>query len=257
MTAAQEWARQLADWAVPPQILAAAPQRPYVFDPRMFAAPAPGGARSRASEIAAAALSGGGSVLDVGCGGGAAAFALVPPATEVIGTDRQQDMLTLFAQTAASRGVPARTFLGSWPQVAEAVPTADVVVSHNVLYNVPDLTAFAHALHRHARQRVVIEVTERHPQVFRAPLWRHFWGLERPTGPDADLAAQVLREGGYPVVRENSAATPRDGRRAEPVEAAFWTRQLCLPPEREGEVAELMRDLPFPAQRVALWWDVT
>lgn len=256
MTAAQEWAAQLAAWEVPRSILDAAPRQPFVFSPGMFAAPPPGAPRSRSTQVAAEALAGGGSVLDVGCGGGAAAFALVPPATEMIGTDRQPDMLALFARTAAARGVPAGTVEGPWPEVADAVPAADVVVCHNVLYNAPDLPAFAAALHTHARRRVVIELTERHPQASRAPLWRHFWGLDRPSGPDAELAAQVLREAGYPLVREASAATPRDDRTAGTVEAAFWCRQLCLPPEREGEVAELVRDLPFPAERVVLWWDI-
>ena len=255
--AATRWAEQLAAWAVPQWILDAAPAQPYVFPPRMFAAPAPGSTpRSRSTEIAAAALTSGGSVLDVGCGGGAAAFALVPPATEVVGTDRQEDMLSLFAATAGERGVPVQTVPGSWPDVADRVPAADVVVCHNVLYNVPDLAAFAAALHDHARRRVVLEITERHPQTARAPLWQHFWGIDRPSGPDAALAAEVLRDSGLPVTVEGSTATARDTALAAPVEAGFWCRQLCLPPERESEVAELVRELPFPDRRVTLWWDV-
>lgn len=255
--AAQQWADELAAWAVPPEILAAAPQRPYVFSPEMFAAP-PSGAhpRSRSTEVAAEALAGGGSVLDVGCGGGAAAFALVPPAREVVGTDRQADMLQLFAATAGERGIPAQTVCGSWPDVAGSVPAADVVVCHNLLYNAPDLVGFVTALHGHARRRVIVEITDRHPQVFRAPLWRHFWDLDRPSGPDASLAVDVLQEAGLRVVREDSAPTARDDQRAAPVEAVFWCRQLCLPPERQPEVAALLAELPFPAGRVTLWWDV-
>ena len=255
-TAAEQWAHELAAWAVPQEILEAAPQRPYVFSPEMFAAPASAPPRSRSTELAADALAGGGTVLDVGCGGGAAAFALVPPAVEVVGADQQEDMLRLFDATARQRGVAVQTVHGSWPEVAEHVPQADVVVCHNVLYNVPDLVGFATALQEHARRRVVVEITPHHPQVYRAPMWRHFWGLERPSGPDAALAAEVLREGGFPVVRENSEPTGRDHERAAPVEAAFWCRQLCLPPEREPDVAQLLRRLPFPTTRVTLWWDV-
>ncbi len=252
--AATRWTEELAAWAVPEHILASAVRRPFVFPPEMFAAPA-AGPRSRSTQVAAEALDGGGSVLDVGCGGGAAAFALVPPAAQVIGTDRQEDMLGLFAATAAERDVPARTVHGSWPEVADLVEVADVVVCHNVLYNAPDLVGFACALDGHARRRVVIELTERHPQTARAPLWQHFWALDRPTGPDASLAAEVLRDAGLPVVLEQSAPTSRDAERAAPVEAAFWCRQLCLPSERQDEVAALLRDLPFPAERVTLWWD--
>ena len=254
--AEQRWADELAAWAVPQEILETVPRRPYVFSPEMFAAPASASPRSRSTEVAAAALPPGGTVLDVGCGGGAAAFALVPPAGRVIGTDRQEDMLRLFEATAQERGVAAQTVPGPWPEVAQQVPEADVVVCHNVLYNVPDPGAFARALQQHARQRVVLEITERHPQVYRAPMWQHFWGLERPSGPEASLAVEALREAGFPVLREDSAPTARDDRRAAPVEAAFWCRQLCLPPEREPEVARLLAGLPFPATRVTLWWDV-
>lgn len=223
----------------------------------MFAAPAPDRQhQSRSSQVAADALSGGGSVLDVGCGGGAATFAVAPPATQVIGVDRQEDMLQLFAATAAERGVPAQTVPGSWPDVASEMPVADVVVCHNVLYNVPDLVRFVRALHEHARRRVVIEITERHPQVARAPLWQHFWNLSRPTGPSAELAVEALREIGFAPVVERSSATARDADRAAPVEAAFWSRQLCLPTERESEVAALLPGLVFPPERVTLWWDV-
>ena len=54
-------------------------------------------------------------VLDVGCGGGAAAFALVERATHVTGADQQQDMLDAFAAEAHARGVPHRTVLGAGP----------------------------------------------------------------------------------------------------------------------------------------------
>ncbi len=180
--AARRWAEELAAWAVPAEILDAAPRRPHVFSPEMFTAPPPGGPLSRSSSIAAEALDDGGAVLDVGCGGGAAAFAVAPPATSLFGTDRQPDMLALFERTAAERGLPARTVLGSWPEIAEQVPTADVVVCHHVLYNAADIVSFATALHDHAARRVVLEITERHPQVTRAPLWRHFWNLDRPSG---------------------------------------------------------------------------
>ncbi|WP_219417128.1 methyltransferase domain-containing protein [Pseudonocardia nigra] len=54
-------------------------------------------------------------MLDVGCGGGAAAFAVAARATHLTGVDRQQDMLDAFAAEAASRGIPHRTVLGRWP----------------------------------------------------------------------------------------------------------------------------------------------
>lgn len=252
MSAAQQWAAELAAWALPARILEQAPSRPYVFPPALFAAEP--GPPTPSSQRAAEALDGGGSLLDVGCGGGVAAFAVTPPATSLVGTDRQADMLELFARTARERGVPVRTVAGSWPDVAVDVPQADVVVCHHVLYNVPDLVPFVAALTDRAARRVVVEISDRHPQVARAPLWQRFWDLDRPAGPTAELAVQVLHDAGVPVQVERFTAPPRGTGHSE-VEAAFWCRQLCLPADREPEVAEALAGLPAFVDRVTLWWD--
>ncbi len=255
--AARRWAEALAEWAVPREILDAAPQRPFVFNPKMFAAPTPGDEVSGSTGRAAEALPPGGSVLDVGCGGGAAAFALVPPAGELIGTDRQQDMLDLFLETARERAVPASVVCGPWLSVEAEVPLADVVVCHNVLYNVPDIAEFVTALNAHARRRVVIEITHHHPQTVRKPLWKHFWDLDRPSTPTAAMAAEAVRSAGFDVQIEDTAATKRDDGRSLAVEAAFWCRQLCLPEDRVDEVAEMLENTSFPRERATLWWDVS
>lgn len=255
-SAADRWTAELAGWEIPAHILESAPQRPFVFPAEMFAAPPVGQSPlSKAGERAAEMLGDGGTVLDVGCGGGAAGFALVPPATTLIGTDRQPDMTAAFAATAKERGIPCETVTGSWPQIAGSVAVADVVVSHNVLYNVPDLLSFAQAVHAHARKRVVFEITASHPQTSRAAMWKHFWGIDRPSGPTAVLASEALMEAGFDVQVEGSIATQRDAQRAASVEAAFWTRQMCLPADREAEVAEFAAATPFPTERVVIWWD--
>ena len=257
-TAAERWARQMADWAIPAEIIDAAPNRPFVFSPEIFAAPEPGTfERSLSNRRAAEALSEGGSVLDVGCGGGAAALAVAPPATEVIGTDRQSDMLELFTATAVERNIPSRVHAGSWPEVADTVPAADVVVCHNVLFNVTDIPPFVAALDAHARRRVVIEITPKHPQDRRRMLWRHFWNLERPYEPTAATAVEAIAEAGLnPVVEESLLPEdPRAAKRRE-FEGPQWCRNLCLPPEREPEVTALVADVPFPRERVTIWWDI-
>lgn len=66
---------------------------------------------------------------------------------------------------------------------------------------------------------------------------------------------QVLTDAGIPVPVERFTAPQRShGQHAG--EAAFWCRQLCLPLEREPEVAEALADLPSFSERVTLWWDV-
>ena len=256
-TAGKRWARQMADWAIPAEILGSAPRQPFVFAPEIFAAPEPGTYElSLSNRRAAEALAGGGSVLDVGCGGGAAALAVAPPATEVIGTDRQTNMLELFEATARQRGIAASVVAGSWPEVAGDTPVADVVVCHNVLYNVADIGPFVTALDSCARRRVVIEITPKHPQDRRRMLWRHFWNLERPHEPTAATAVEAIAEAGFDPVVEKSLL-PEDPRAAvrREFEGGQWCRNLCLPPEREPEVAALIADVPFPSERVTIWWD--
>ncbi len=77
------------------------------------------------------ALPSGGSVLDVGCGGGIAACAVVPPASHVIGVDHQREMLEMFTANASGRGVSSEVFEGFWPEVATRLPNANVVLSHH------------------------------------------------------------------------------------------------------------------------------
>jgi SAM-dependent methyltransferase len=205
------------------------------------------------------ALPAGGSVLDVGCGGGRAAFAVAPPAAEVTGVDERSRMLTEFAATARARGLIHHEVEGRWPEVADELPAADVVVCHHVAYNVADLPAFALALSAHARRRVVLELSRNHPLAYLSPLWQRFWGLARPDGPTADTALAVLREAGLPARAEQwDDPTPARESWLTPAQQVEIVRiRLCLTPDRDAEVAAALRDLlrPSPRRTVTIWWD--
>jgi SAM-dependent methyltransferase len=257
MNTAQRWQDELAAWAIDPEILARAPQSPWEMLPGAFPAddrtPADTPSRHRALE----ALPAGGSVLDVGCGAGAAGFALAPPAGLIVGVDVSARMLEAFAQTARDREVAHEATEGRWPDVENTVRIADVAVAHHVAYNVADLPAFALALSRHARRRVVLELTATHPLTYLGPLWRHFHGQDRPSGPAAELARDVLAEAGLPVKMETFVAPAR---RLDPALRARLARiRLCLPVEREPEVAELLSKAgpPPPRQLATIWWPVS
>jgi len=255
---AEQWRRDLAAWAIPPEILAQAEQPPWVHPVALFTVPAviPD---STSHRIARAALGGAGSVLDVGCGGGRASLALVPPADLVIGVDHQQGMLDAFAAAAQVRGVAHAEYLGDWADVADEVPAADVVVCHHVAYNVPVILGLLTSLDAHARRRVVLEVPMTHPMSALSPLWQEFWGLDRPTRPGgADLAA-IARALGFDAHLEvwidDSWGVRVELDEAERVRA---TRvRLCLPAEREPEVAAALRRqaAPPPRQIATIWWD--
>ena len=253
MTAARRWGDELAAWAIPDEILAKAPESPWGFPPELFAAP-PDPTETPSRERALEALPDGGSVIDVGCGGGAGSMALVPPAGLVIGVDESEAMLDTFAAAAEQRGVAHRVVPGRWPEVATDAGAADVVVCHHVLYNVADIEPFVRALDTAARHRVVVELTATHPLTTSAPLWKHFHHLDRPDGPTADLAIDVIRDLGIEAQVERWSRPPRDV--AREVYVRMNRRRLCLPVEAEPDVDRLMGPITFPRDVVTLWWDV-
>jgi SAM-dependent methyltransferase len=253
-TAAERWATQLAEWAIPDEILGQAPESPWTFSPALFTAPADFGPDTPSRRRAREALPEGGSVLDVGCGGGAAGLALVPPAARVVGFDLGEDLLAAFSARATEMGVDHQAIQGRWPDDAARAPMADVVVCNHVAYNIPGIGDFARQLSAHARRRVVMELTGRHPRFGVNDLWRHFWDLERPEGPTADDAAGALAEAG---IEPNVERSPRAARWADPaVRVASVRKYLCLPAERDAEIAALLGPEPdLAGEVVTLWWD--
>jgi SAM-dependent methyltransferase len=241
--ALERWREQLEGWAIPAEIVAAAPESPWSYPVGLFRSRARrAGSRpaTASNREAARHLPEGGSVLDVGAGAGAASLPLAGTAGRLVAVDESAEMVASFLAAAGQRGVAAEGVQGSWPEVAGRVGPADVVVCHHVLYNVADLAPFADALTGHARRRVVAELTERHPLVGLAPLWRRFHGLERPSGPGADDAVAALEALGLPVARQDWESQERFGFDDFDELVAFTRRRLCLPAARDPEVAEAL-----------------
>ncbi|MEJ7770347.1 MAG: class I SAM-dependent methyltransferase [Geodermatophilaceae bacterium] len=249
------WAEQLAAWTIDPEILTAAPESPYGFPARLFGTQS--GAESTRRAIATA-LPGRGSVLDIGCGGGAASIPLAAVVGSFLAVDSSEQMLSDYAAAATATGVPVRTWLGSWSEVGEQVPRADVVVAANVVYNVPAIGDFLQTMSDHARHRVVIELTDSHPWTSMAGLWRHFHQQERPDGPTTADFLDVTSELGFDARVETFHRVTVWANAAPEVVLAFNRRRLCLPVERELEVAAAMRELPPapPASASTVWWDM-
>jgi len=252
--AEEDWAAQLAAWAIDESILAAAPESPYGFPPGLF-----GTDRGAASTHRAivAALPEGGTLLDIGCGGGAASIPVAGRAGLLIGVDSSERMLESFGAAAKAVGAPTRTLHGAWADVCGEVPEADVVVAANVVYNVPDIGDFLRTMTDHARRRVVVELTDSHPWTSMAALWRHFHHQDRPDGPTIADFLDVMIELGFDAHVETFHRVSVWANATPEVVLAFNRRRLCLPVEQESEVAAVMRELEpaAPMSASTVWWD--
>lgn len=255
-TEQEQWAKSLAQWSIPKEILDQAQTSPWIHPPVLFQVPEEIDLTISHS-CALEAMPVGGTVLDVGCGGGIASFALTPPAAHVIGIDHQLEMLEMFAENAKKRAVSCQVFEGFWPEVAAEVPIADVVVCHHVVYNVSDIGPFLLGLNSHAQSRVVIEMPTRHPLSNLSGAWKHFWNLDRPLQPTSEDLLEVLKEIGIKAQVQYWSGKLRD-RIDIDRDSEFLRVRLCLPPERLSEVRDYMFAYPLPTHReiATIWWDI-
>jgi SAM-dependent methyltransferase len=244
MDALEAWSAQLAGWAIPEHILAAAPESPWVLPHAVFVRRADRHLRTPSGatyEQLTKALSPGGTVLDVGAAAGAASLPAGDLISHVTAVDTNEALLAEFGERAGA--IPHRLVQGRWPDVAGQVEPVDVVVCAHVLYNAPDLAPFVEALTSRARRRVIVETAAIHPLTSLNPLWQRFHAVTRPAGPTAEDAVAALRQLGLDVdvTRWSKAAAPEYRRFDELVDVS--RRRLCLPPEAAPEVAEALREM--------------
>ncbi len=251
--AGHRWREQLAGWAIPNHILEAGDHSPWAMPSGCFA-PGASPSTSATTERCAEVL-GGGTVLDVGVGGGRASLHL--PASRIIGVDVRPHLLELAVSEAKRHRIDFEPIVGEWPEVAGRVGCADLVVSSHVVYNVAEIESFVDALASHARKRVVLELDAAHPMCRIREAWWAFWELDRPDGPTWHDLADVLRSLG---VETASVLTQVPAHKTEvtPDEVARLRTRLCLPEGRDPEVESwLSRQPRQPRSVVTLWWDTT
>lgn len=267
-TAAARWRAALEEWAIPVEILAAAPESPWQLSPASFAARADRAVREGAitpsRRRALEALPEGGAVLDVGSGAGAASLPLLTRAARLVAVDGDAAMLAELRARVPPK-VELTVVHGRWPDVAGQVDDVDVVVCNHVAYNMPNLDEAVAAMTTKARRRVVLELTAVHPRSPQNFLWPIFHGIERPSRPTAADAVDVVRETGVdPQTEERVPADPVLASHELPDLVASVRRYLCLGPDRDPEIAAALeprlvrRDglvgLP-PLPVVTIWWD--
>jgi SAM-dependent methyltransferase len=254
----KRWAEMLSEWAIPGRVVKSAPASPYFFDPQVFIDAADEAISRRedtpSDAAARAALAPGGTVLDVACGAGAASLRLAP--ATLFGVDPSSALLEAFSARATALQIASRTIEASWPEAAPQTPVADVAVCHHVVYNVPNLAAFASALRDHAVRRVVVELTAVHPMAWMAPYWEAMHGLSQPDRPVADDAIAVLNELGFDVHQQRWPRHYQMIGETGDESLLRIARRLCVPPARHEELAKLLAAIPPPRERemVTLWW---
>lgn len=238
MSAVERWAAQLGAWAIPQHILDQAPRSPWQHDTKTFIVDDTLDRDVLSAQVARSVLPRlGGSVLDVGCGGGRAAMSLVPPAERVIGVDESPAMLAAFTDAAAAAGARSMTIEGTWPEVAIDTPVADVVTCHHVAYNVAEIEPFIGALTGHARLAVVLVLPTVHPRSAWSGAWKHFWDLDRPTGPTSDGFTAVLAEMGIEAECWEMPRPPLARNAEDPsTRLPSAKRVLCLGDDRDDEI---------------------
>lgn len=254
---ADRWRQSVQGWVVPQAVLDVAPEPQATLEPEMFrwrpevdAERPVRPSRRRALE----ALPDGGSVLDVGVGGGASSLGLVPRVRSITGVDRLQGMLDLFAISARDAGVAPLAVLGIWPDVADEVEPADIAVCHHAAYGVPELEPFVSTLTARARHRVVLELSADPPLTRLNPLWKAFHGIERADWAVADQAYDVLAAMGLAVERADTVEPGRT-QAVTPELVAFARRRLHVSSDRDPEIEAFLRSAEPAAQTVvALWW---
>ncbi len=250
-----KWKKDLESWAIPQEIIDQAEESPWIHPPVLFQIPDTI-TETVSHQKAKEALPENGSVLDIGCGGGIAAFALAEKAKHVIGVDHQAEMLIMFSENAKKRGLKSEVHEGFWPAIADEVKSADVVTCHHVVYNVQEIVPFLKALDNHAKKRVVIEMPIHHPLANMDKAWKYFWSLERPKDPSPADLIEVLKEIGINAQVQYWPGTVRQESNIDQA-AEFMRIRLCLPKSREVEVKEFLTNQPRAEERdlATIWWD--
>ncbi|MCW5852484.1 MAG: methyltransferase domain-containing protein [Anaerolineae bacterium] len=207
------------------------------------------------------------SVIDVGAGGGRFTAPLAERARAVVAVEPSAGMREVLAEAVAGRS-NVRIVPRPWPNALADVQPADLVVSANVAYDVPDLAPFIQALDQAARHFAALFLTLTHPVGAMAPLWRQFRGWTVPSGPTYLDAAAVAFHLGLPV---NVTLVPVQPTLVFPdwdAALALYRHRLGLRPDAQRDVelqaalapmmaeeAERLVVRPRERHAAVIWWE--
>ena len=142
-------------------------------------------------------LAQGGTLLDVGCGGGAIALAAAPYFSQVYALDYSQGMLSLLRQRAAESGIKnIRPCLRAWEDDWHDIPSCDVCVSSRSSM-VADLQTALNKLNAKAKKAVYMTMTVEKDFIHQDVL--RYIGRDGIGFPNYIYAVNMLHQQGYLV----------------------------------------------------------
>ena len=269
-TAAREaWRSALEAWAIPQRLIDAVGVDPDRWQPEFWE-------RMRRTDKATIVdsptlamveeLSGGGSVLDVGAGTGRLAIPW-ERGHRVTTVERDPDVARLLVKEALRAGVVITQIVGAWPMVAGNTGIHDVVLSTQVVYDVPGIGIFVEAMHDRSRRRGGRDDTPS-PVDTALALFPLPPRSRQANSADGGRLCRVVEEVTGVVPRQQRWTTSTGLRFADMQELlTFYRRRLLVPPVRSMEAAALLEpDIRRTAdgwlvlgsaerEVVTVWWE--
>lgn len=256
------WKDELSKWAIPESIIDTSKQSPWKLSPEKFAP-----TQSRKTSLTVKRISefinqnsenGAQTLLDVGCGAGGLSICFAKELEQVTGIDASEEMLAAFRDNWKKENLESsklRTLVGIWPTVAPQAGQADLVICANVLFNVPEPCEFITALDRAANGAVFIEVHERHPHHVANPVWKHFWGLDRPDSPTAEDLVAIIESLGISPQSERFYRDAIGPREVDDELVLSMAQRACIDPSDFNRLKEFLKENPIrrPEYRL-IWW---
>lgn len=256
------WRDALAKWAIPESILETSKQSPWKLSPEKFA---PTDARKtsltvkRISEfLDRNSESRINTILDVGCGAGGLSIYFAKDLQQMIAVDGSEEMLAAYRSNWTEQNLDSdklKTLAGIWPNVAPLAGQADLVICANVLFNVSNPCEFIKALDHAANRAVFIEVHEMHPHHVVNPVWKHFWGIDRPDSPTAQDLVGIVESLGIAPRSERFFRDPEGPREVDDDLVSSIAQRACINPSDLDRLRNFLMEHPIrrPEYRL-IWW---
>jgi len=209
-------------------------------------------------------------ILDVGAGTGRHALPLARQVRTVFAVDPSPAMLHFLREDAEAEGLRnVEVIEGSWPEVADRVPSADIAISAHVLYPIEDVVGFLQALDAQARRLCALQLMVWQPWFDQVGLWEGMHGQPRLPQPTYIDALNLLHQlGCYASVEIGWIETQRQfDSLDEAVERFAETVAVGEAPELRRRLRDALAErleaapggrLTLPSRRypiATVWWE--